>query len=404
MSSSTIKTHLPSLGMLFLSGGSAFIAVSSAAGLALFGLVDYLAGSTSIGEAQTLFSVSCAASLVFILLLPSTILAGLRLAGRSIPGWHSSLWYRVSNLAFVLIPGMIGFGFIAAQNARLAALILPWIQLAVIGIPLWWLLETGMQGLPSLSSQRGWGIFSFSVTTTMPIVMVVEILILLIIGAAIFIGLRVFSPDSIQQLNLTVQRLANANIDRETIIRILRPYLSQPIIIFGFFAITAGVIPLLEEFLKPLALWFFSSRPLSAREGFMGGLICGASFALLESLLAIAEPAAAVWSFVAIGRVGTCILHTTASGLVGWGLGSAWSERKYLRLAGAYAMAVLFHSLWNISALMAELRQLAQFSPLLIRQFEGYIQAAPIALLILALSMILVIKKANLELRKTSQV
>ncbi len=234
----------------------------------------------------------------------------------------------------------------------------------------------------------------------MPIILVIESLLVLGIITGILIYFVAFSPQVLEQLSTTLNRLVSSSMDREAVLRVLRPYLSQPAFIYFLIAIAAGVIPLLEELLKPLALWFFSTRPLSPRDGFIGGMICGAAFALLESLGAMADPAAESWSVIAFGRIGTGILHITASGLVGWGMGKAWSEGKYLSLAGAYTAAVSFHALWNISALMTGLRELAQFSPLLIGQLDGFILASPFILVLLAFFMISIIMRVNNDLHK----
>jgi len=81
-------------------------------------------------------------------------------------------------------------------------------------------------------------------------------------------------------------------------------------------------------------------------------MICGAAFALLESLGYLASPLGGDWPVLLIGRVGTGILHTVTSGLVGWGLASAWSNRNYTRLALAYFLAVFIHGLWNTFGLL----------------------------------------------------
>jgi hypothetical protein len=50
---------------------------------------------------------------------------------------------------------------------------------------------------------------------------------------------------------------------------------------------------------------------------------------------------------VVLARVGTGAVHIFTTSLVGWGLASAWSQGRYLRLALAFALAVGLHGLWN---------------------------------------------------------
>jgi hypothetical protein len=129
-------------------------------------------------------------------------------------------------------------------------------------------------------------------------------------------------------------------------------------------------------------------------------MICGASFALYESLGSLVTTGVDSWAMVAIGRIGTGILHVTASGLVGWGMAKAWSERRYGTLAAAYLAAFAFHSMWNLSALMTGFRELAQFSPVLVDQFNGIVQASPFILVMLAGFMVSIVLKANIDFQK----
>jgi len=83
------------------------------------------------------------------------------------------------------------------------------------------------------------------------------------------------------------------------------------------------LIPLLEELLKPLAIWILVWRKLTPVEGFVAGLICGSAFGLIESIGNLASISGSDWIIVVLGRTGTGLLHTVATGLVGWGLASA---------------------------------------------------------------------------------
>jgi hypothetical protein len=383
---------------MILSGGGAFIAVMSAAGFLVVGIMDLLRDSSDLSEAQGPFSLACIAGLIFLLLMPSTILAAIRLMGKSIPEWHFPQLFRVANACFLMVPVLIVIGYFVSGHAALATILLPLLQLAVVAFPLLWMLVTGRRNFPSGSSQHDWGIFSFSVTVTMPLIIVIESVLIVGIIVGVLAIFAVLSPEILQQFSSTLDRLMNASVDRETVLRILRPYLGQPAVIYFLIAITAGVIPLLEELFKPLALWCFAGRPFTPRDGFVGGMICGAAFALIESLGALSSPAPESWAVIAIGRIGTGILHITASGLVGWGMAKAWHEGKYGSLAASYLAAVSLHSLWNISALMTGLRELAQFSPFLIDKFDGYIQASPFILVMLAFLMVSITMKANSQL------
>lgn len=112
------------------------------------------------------------------------------------------------------------------------------------------------------------------------------------------------------------------------------------------------LIPLVEEIFKPLALWFFIKKQWSPAEGFSAGLICGAAFALVESLTAVVSVTQDNWLPTLIARVGTGLLHILASGLTGWALVSAWRDRKFIRLAVTYLISALLHGTWNFFAIL----------------------------------------------------
>jgi len=127
------------------------------------------------------------------------------------------------------------------------------------------------------------------------------------------------------------------------------PYLSNPWLIgigIGYIAI---IVPLIEELFKPLAVWLFGRKLTSPVQGFVLGMLSGAAFSIFESLNASADGSAA-WAVIASARAGTGILHIVTSGLMGWGIASAFSEKRYGRLAACYGTAVLLHGVWNAAA------------------------------------------------------
>jgi hypothetical protein len=112
------------------------------------------------------------------------------------------------------------------------------------------------------------------------------------------------------------------------------------------------LIPFLEEVFKPLALWFFIKHEWLPSEGFTAGLICGASFALVESTLYLTSIPAETWAVTLLGRIGTGLLHTLTAGLTGWALVSSWRDGNYKRIGWIYLGSVLIHGSWNFFALV----------------------------------------------------
>jgi hypothetical protein len=180
---------------------------------------------------------------------------------------------------------------------------------------------------------------------------VIEALVLLGLGLLVVLYLA-SQPQLVEQITRLTQRIVTSQMDPTVLTRVLAPYLQNPLLILAGLAVGAALIPLLEELLKPLGVWLLAGRGLTPSEGFTFGMISGAAFAVLESLGYLASPLGSGWLSVVIGRMGTGILHVTTAGLTGWALACAWSERRYLRLALAYLLAVLLHAVWNSFGLL----------------------------------------------------
>jgi hypothetical protein len=386
--------------MLVLSGGGVALSLLAGSSLFLAGLVNLFQSPDDTGQLQGTISLAWTSVLIAIVLLPSVILAIFRLVEKPIPRWHLPHTVIWANASLCLVPVLIAVGITAGLNRYAAAFVIPLLQLGTVSLPLIWLLVMARRNLTPSSAQHDWGLASFSLMVTVPFIITIEAVLVAVIVIAAIVYLKYQNPELLQEFSVTVNRLVNTGSDPESVLRILRPYTGQPAVIYFMFAIMAGLIPLLEEMFKPLALWFFAGRPLTPREGLLGGMICGASFALFESLGSLVSIGADSWAAVAIGRVGTGILHVTASGLVGWGMAKAWSEGRYGSLAAAYLAAFGLHSLWNLSALMTGFRELAQASPMLVNQFNGVVQASPFVMVMLACFMVSIVLKANMDFQK----
>ena len=57
----------------------------------------------------------------------------------------------------------------------------------------------------------------------------------------------------------------------------------------------------------------------------------------------------------AVVRFGATMMHCVTGGLVGWGWGQLWTERRPLRLLGSYVAAVVTHGVWNAITINAVL-------------------------------------------------
>ena len=154
----------------------------------------------------------------------------------------------------------------------------------------------------------------------MPLIILIEVILLvfvLILASAWLVGQAEFKP-----LLMTVQTQLMLNPqDFSIIMKQVGSLLQKPGVLTSSFFLVVILIPLLEEMFKPLVLWFFVKRDWSPSEGFTAGLVCGAAFALVESVLSIVSVPQDTWLMTLVGRIGTGLLHTLTTGDDGLGTG-----------------------------------------------------------------------------------
>jgi hypothetical protein len=154
---------------------------------------------------------------------------------------------------------------------------------------------------------------------------------------------------------------------------------------------------MIEEMFKPIGVWLFAGKLKTPVQGFALGVLSGAAYALVESMTAGSQ-AGEGWAVVVAARTGTSVIHIATTGLVGWGIASAWLERKYLRLLGLYALAISLHGLWNASSIMIGLHAIADFAGDGAR-YEMFSVAAAIMMAALILGCIALLFFANARAR-----
>ena len=349
---SILQFAFSGLGMLFL-WGLVFVNLYS-------GIVQLL-NDGQPSDAVTTFLVAVDFGVLGLISLPSTFYSFMRLIHRPIKtttGAVSRKWLAIL-LAWPLIL-FLGSKMINAGNWTVV--LFPVAQvMAVILIVIWMYLVAGM-GLQKMSPQRNWGLLSAGMLGGTLLSMVAEVIgaILLLSG---FILLILFTPSLLNEVTRLADQISNIGNDIDALMRILTPYLSRPAVVITLVFSVSIAVPLMEEALKPIGLWFLARKSLTPSEGFIGGVISGAGFALFESLLNSTQLVDDSWLIVSSMRFGTTLMHMLASGMVGWGLASAWTQRKYLRLAGAYLAAVILHGVWNGLAILLATSQISPELP-----------------------------------------
>lgn len=251
----------------------------------------------------------------------------------------------ISLLVILFVPLLLLAGNWVVRNSGLAWLLLPGISILAAVLPIFWLVSIGTRGLAGGSLQRRWGLFAGGLVFSPVLIIVLELLA--IVGMILVVGVVIaINPDLARDLSTLAMRLANSPPGTDNWLNIISPYIMRPAFLAAILAYMAVLIPLIEEALKPLGLWLLAGRRLTPAQGFVGGVISGAGFALFENLSALSS-GGEDWAFLASTRISTALLHMLTTGLVGWALAHAWSERRYLRLALSYAIAVTLHGVWN---------------------------------------------------------
>ena len=347
------------LSLIFSALGILYFTVQSLV-LSISWLKDIISAQTDLSSAISLSIIIWGSILCGVLLLPNLLLSIYRLRDQPIPDWLDAGRPTFSKITMWLIlawPLLVLIGWWVAGSSKSAAFLLGPITVISVGLPILWIYNAVNWKLKSGSQYRKWHVFGFSLVVSPVLIIVVELLAVLslVLVGVVWVTFRMsVDPSLEQQLFHIYNRILLVENDLDAILQLLEPYLRQPVVIIWAVLIFGGIMPMIEEAIKPLALWFIADRKMTASEGFMGGMLCGAGFSLMENILydsATFMPED--WLFMVVGRSGTCILHMLASGLVGWGLAKSWREGNWVFQGITLLAASLLHGLWNVLALFS---------------------------------------------------
>ena len=387
------KINFSIIAQLLMSGLGFLNVLTFAFLMAFVGLLAVVASRDS-SEIYLYLSLAWMGGALSLLLVPMLGNVLLTLLGKPRLSWRPQQSFKLATIGLLAWPVLFILGYLLSNQPVWELILLPPLQVMVIGIPLWWLVELGMRYLKVERVHREWPVVGFSLLVTPLTVMFVELVVVLaaLVG---FIVWAVGQPAVLAQIQQLSLRLMNAPGDVEILQRIIQPYFQQPGVVFAILALAAGLVPLLEEMFKPMAVWLLISRKITPREGFAMGMLSGAVFGLLESLGALAAPLGDGWYILAVGRLGTCLLHTVTSALVGWGIAEAWTQRRVLRLFAAYLAAVGLHAVWNAFALLMGIFPNATVETGTVNWFSALAEAAPFVLAFLAAGMLVIFITAS---------
>jgi hypothetical protein len=363
-----------SAGQLAVSLAGIVLGLAAAGVLALTTLLPWLEGETPGGQqAIGMMTLAWIGLLLAGLSLPSAVLALRRLMGRAPVMRNGQRSLKIASLLLLVWPLALLLAK-SAVNSTMAWLFLPPLLILVMGIPTFWLTSAARAGLPAESLQRGWGVASFGAVVGPALIVLLEAALLVMALVAVGVWLS-GQPGLLPEL----QRLAETftlQSDPARLMELLQPYLERPGMLAAGLAFVAVLVPLIEEAFKPLAAWLLAGRWLTPASGFSAGVLGGGMFALVESLGYLAGAPTEGFVGFALARSGTLLLHIATAGLVGWGVGSALSEGRYLRLALTYLGAVLLHGAWNVVGILPALAEL----PGLTGPWQAALEVFPYAL------------------------
>ena len=328
------------LGLMFF-GGIAVVTLLSG----LMALFNREAGPEDL---SITFSYSAAGALLGLLLLPSIILAFKRLSGQpavSIPAWEilQTLFHPKRLIWFY--PLILLAGDWLNTSPRLSWLLMPIINLFALGVPIAWLIWAGTRRLTPGSTQRSWSIFGIGITS-IPLVIIILEFVFMIVGfmVAAFI-VSVFFQGAVTNINDLLSSFSEMANGQEIPAHIVAEFIRQPIVLTIILMFVSGLIPLIEELIKPAAILLLWKTPLTPQDGWRLGLLAGAGFALIESLgnASVGEG----WVFLILGRAGASALHMFNTGLISYTVVLSREKKRLLPVLLAVLGTILIHGLWN---------------------------------------------------------
>jgi RsiW-degrading membrane proteinase PrsW (M82 family) len=359
MQTNSDKYHWQSI-LLFI-----LMLVSLAMYLSLAGLILLSSGIELVvpqsgldSNIGTNFIIACGLVFCGLALLPAVYFSFRRMSGKSLQPFQVrpvKVWQAIAMAA-----GWIGAVLLSDylyQNFSLGWLASAPFYGISVGLPIIILVWLGLAGIPVGSRNRFWGSLGIGMTLGPILASVLELLVYLGI-LLILLFIIVLNPIWLASLQQLISQLRGFT-DINSVMPLLAPYLINPIILFSLFLMLGVCTPLIEETIKPAVVWLLAKRLHRPSDGFALGVLSGAGFALIESMLASSTPGQG-WGQLLAARAGGGLMHIFASGLMGWGIASAW-QGKRLRLLGTYVLSVMLHGLWNTAAILIALDSLQPY-------------------------------------------
>lgn len=395
------QTHYGSLLGFFLFAFSALFLFIMAFFLAVSLLPAYV-NTGKIATPTVIYSFSTA--FLGVLVSIAAVIVLLRFLNNPLADAPVSTAFPAWQIAAAILGGglalLVGYSF--QNNEAVNWLILPLLTIPAVMLPLWTIVGLGIRGISLGPRWRTWGVLGISLTLTPFVLVVIEIV--MIIGIIVLVFLYAGTqPDLVAEFKRLGTQFMFLDVETEAgaeeILKLITPFLMKPVVFIPMLVMFSLLIPLVEELIKPLVVWFFARRLDSPAQGFAFGALSGAGFAMWETFNASGQMAE--WGSILFSRIGTGLLHITTSGLMGMAIYLAWRERRYLRLLGTYLLVVLLHGVWNAAAITVSFSELS----LMYMQADGYLPLKWIAkggVVILVMALLALLIVTNRKLRQAA--
>jgi hypothetical protein len=294
---------------------------------------------------------TCVLSLTICILNIPTFISSLKCLKQKASKHPLPSLFKTSNYLMLFWPVIMLAGYMLSQNET-TAIFLPPITIISIAVPIWWLVEFSRKGLPRSTMLREWGTLSLGITFTPVLIILIELIVVALTIITVMIGLG-FQEDFNFHFRSFLNNKTTYQSGISQLEQILYGLMKFPIVSSGLFIVVGILAPLIEEFFKPVIIWFLVNRPLKDYEGFSLGLISGGAFTLLESSGMVIQLNARDWLIAVLLRAATGVLHIGLSGFVGFGMTRNWNQKKYGKGVLFFLIAVLLHGCWNSLALLS---------------------------------------------------
>jgi len=351
--------HWPSFLMVILTGLSLFGFFGGAAVMAFSGLISLFDSySSSIGTA-TVFSYALSGVVISLMLLPPLIFNIQRFAGKR--NMTSQLLegrlekFPVWGLILVYL-GFVGAGTLLLPVEAVSWLVMPVFNVGALGLPVLIIMRLGAKNLQGGTLHTKWSVFSAGMVFSPAIIFLIEvfsffigIILIALLASSLFPQIQDFISDLLPLFE-------SAAIDPVQLDILVGKLLGNPAVIALMLFFLSVFVPVVEELLKPAAIWLLSGRQLGLQDGWVLGLLSGAGFALVENLgnVAIGEG----WGYVALARFGATALHMFNTGIIGYTFVLSKQEKRYWRLVLVILGTFVIHGVWNALAIFASIRSI----------------------------------------------